>query len=80
MDSVRLRCDDACRGRQSPSRAAQARALAVDGDATRRTGVHDIVHAIEDAGDVVRDVAAQAEDVLTGVPRGRRRPTEHQKG
>ena len=117
------------------SRAAQARALAIDGDATRRTGVYDIVrgkdwppvytgrvlandfvvrwhghetelvehlddaraeythaveaddldhanmivgeavgqvHAIEDAGDVVRDMAAQAEDILTGAPRGRR--------
>ena len=117
------------------SRAAQARALATTGDATRRTSVYDIVrgkdwppvytgrvlandfvvrwhghetelvehlddaraefthaveaddldhanmivgeavgqvHAIEDAGDVLRDMAAQAEDILTGAPRGRR--------
>ena len=110
------------------SRAAHARALAIDGDATRRTGVYDIVrgkdwppvytgrvlandfvvrwhghetelvehldtaraefshaleaddvdhanmivgeavgqiHAIEDAGDVVRSMAAQAEQILT---------------
>jgi nitronate monooxygenase len=118
------------------ARAAQARALAINGDATRRTGVYDIVrgknwphvytgrvlandfvarwhghetellehldaaraeythaveaddvdlanviigeaigqvHAIEDAGDVVRGMAAQAEDILTGAPL-RRRP------
>jgi nitronate monooxygenase len=118
------------------ARAAHARALAINGDATRRTGVYDIVrgknwppvytgrvlhndfvarwhghetelledldaaraeythaveaedvdlanvivgeavgqvHAIEDAGDVVRAMAAQAEDILTGAPL-RRRP------
>jgi nitronate monooxygenase len=117
------------------SRAAHARALATDGDATRRTGVYDIVrgkdwppvytgrvlandfvarwhghetelvehldaaraeythaveaddldhanlivgeavgqiHAIEDAGDVVRNMAAQAESILTGAPLPRR--------
>ncbi|MGY1682916.1 NAD(P)H-dependent flavin oxidoreductase [Geodermatophilus sp. SYSU D01176] len=117
------------------SRAAHARALTVNGDATRRTSVYDIVrgkswppvytgrvlandfvvrwhgheaelledldaaraefshaveaddvdlanmivgeavgqvHAIEDAGDVVRSMAAQAEDVLTGALRQRR--------
>jgi nitronate monooxygenase len=116
-------------------RAAHARALAITGDATRRTGVYDIVrgknwppvytgrvlandfvvrwhghetelvedldaaraefsnavdaddvdlanmivgeavgqvHAIEDAGDVVRSMAAQAEDILTGAARQRR--------
>jgi nitronate monooxygenase len=115
------------------SRAAQARALTVDGDATRRTGVYDIVrgkgwppvytgrvlandfvvrwhghetdlvehlddaraeyahaveaddldhanmivgeavgqvHAIEDAGDVVRSMAAQAESILTERQKG----------
>src|SRR3954452_24550974 len=113
------------------ARAAHARALAINGDATRRTGVYDIVrgknwppvytgrvlandfvarwhghetelvehlvaaraeythaveaddvdlanvivgeavgqvHAIEDAGNVVRGMAAQAEDILTGAP------------
>jgi nitronate monooxygenase len=117
------------------TRAAHARALAITGDATRRTGVYDIVrgknwpsvytgrvqandfvvrwhghetelaenldaaraefshaveaddldhanmivgeavgqvHAIEDAGDVVRSMAAQAENILTGAPRQRR--------
>jgi len=117
------------------SRAAHARALAVDGDATRRTSVYDIVrgknwppvytgrvlandfvvrwhgseaglvehldaaraefsqaldaddvdvanmivgeavglvHAIDDAGDVVRSMAAQAETILTGSPWQRR--------
>lgn len=117
------------------SRAAHARAVAIDGDATRRTGVYDIVrgknwppvytgrvlandfvarwhghetelvehldaaraeythaveaddvdlanlivgeavgqiHAIEDAGDVVRNMAAQAESILTGAPLPRR--------
>ena len=117
------------------SRAAHARALAIDGDATRRTGVYDVVrgknwppvytgrvlandfvarwhghetelvehldaaraeythaveaddvdlanlivgeavgqiHAIEDAGDVVRNMAAQAESILTGAPLPRR--------
>ena len=29
------------------------------------------VHVIEDAGDVVRSMAAQAEDILTGAPRRR---------
>jgi nitronate monooxygenase len=114
------------------SRAAHERALAINGDATRRTGVYDIVrgknwppvytgrvlandfvarwhgheselvehldaaraeythaveaddldhanmivgeavgqvHGIEDAGDVVRSMAAQAEGILTGAPR-----------
>ena len=114
------------------SRAAHERALAINGDATRRTHVYDIVrgkdwplvytgrvlandfvarwhgheselvehldaaraeymhaveaddldhanmivgeadgqvHAIEDAGDVVRSMAAQAEGILTGAPR-----------
>jgi nitronate monooxygenase len=118
------------------TRAAHARALAINGDVTRRTGVYDIVrgktwppvytgrvlandfvtrwhghetelvehldaaraeyshavdaddvdlanmivgeavgqvHAIEDAGDVVRSMAAQAENILTGAP-GQRRP------
>jgi nitronate monooxygenase len=117
------------------TRAAHARALAINGDATRRTGVYDIVrgkhwppvytgrvlandfvvrwhgheseleenlaaaradfsraveaddvdlanmivgeavgqvHAIDDAGDVVRNMAARAEDILTGAPRQRR--------
>jgi nitronate monooxygenase len=117
------------------SRAAHARAVATDGDATRRTSVYDIVrgkdwppvytgrvlandfvarwhghetelvehldaargefahaveaddldhanmivgeaigqvHAIEDAGDVVRSMAAHAEDILTGAPWARR--------
>ena len=117
------------------TRGAHARALAVNGDATRRTSVYDIVrgkpwppvytgrvlandfvtrwhgheadlvadldaaraefshaveaddvdlanmivgeavgqvHAIEDAGDVVRSMAAQAEDILTGALRQRR--------
>jgi nitronate monooxygenase len=117
------------------SRAAHARALAINGDATRRTSVYDIVrgkdwppvytgrvlandfvvrwhghetelienldaaraefsravgvddvdlanmivgeavgqiHAIEDAGDVVRSMAAQAEEILTGAPLQRR--------
>jgi nitronate monooxygenase len=117
------------------SRAAHARALAIDGDATRRTGVYDIVRgknwppvytgrvlandfvarwhgheaelvegldrareefahaveaddldsanmivgeavgrirAIEDAGNVVRDMAAQAEGILTGAALQRR--------
>lgn len=116
------------------ARAAHARALAIDGDATRRTGVYDIVrgkdwpsvytgrvlandfvvrwhgherelvenldtaraefshavdaddvdlanmivgeavgqvHVIEDAGDVVRSMAARAEDILTGARRER---------
>jgi nitronate monooxygenase len=116
-------------------RAAHARALAINGDATRRTSVYDIVrgkdwppvytgrvlandfvvrwhghetelienldaaraefsravgdddvdlanmivgeavgqiHAIEDAGDVVRSMAAQAEEILTGAPLQRR--------
>jgi nitronate monooxygenase len=117
------------------TRAAHARALAINGDATRRTGVYDIVrgknwppvytgrvlandfvarwhghetelvehldaaraqfshaveaddvdlanmivgeavgqvHAIEDAGDVVRSMTARAENILTGAPRQRR--------
>ncbi len=33
------------------------------------------VHAIEDAGDVVRSMAAHAEDILTGGPRERRPAT-----